>query len=259
MTRFLATWLVLGMVAALVTFAIGLGVFRHVDLTFTQFAVLLVAPATQAAVLTWPIGILARLSEALTSVRRHPFASPVFGLDTLMLVGGVVWWSSTLGYGGAVTAQTMWIGVKASAGAAVCLVALTGVSPLARAGIVVVLMLVAGQALGNGVEGAYLILDQRALAVPEVVLRLLFHGGLYGSGVAVVLRASRVLNEDARCWMTMAVALSVPGALLVLLSMFNTPSVMPPWRGLALMCASASATAMLLSVLAQAAGARLRA
>ena len=169
----------------------------------------------------------------------------------------MAWWSSsTLGFGAHVTAQTTWIGVKAVAAAAVCVVAMRGVPRVGRAIVVAVLLLVAAQAFGDGLERLYAMIDRRAQLVPEVFLRLLLYGGLYGTVVTALLRTSRTLENDARFWMSVAIACSVPGALMVLLSMFNTPSVMPPWRGLALLCASGGVTAMMLSVFTQAAGAR---
>jgi hypothetical protein len=157
-----------------------------------------------------------------------------------------------------VTAQTAWIGVKAVAAAAMCLFGMNGVSRGRRAIVVAVLLLVAAQAFGDGLERLYVMIDRGAQSVPEVFLRLLYYGGLYGAAVTVLLRVSRALQDDARFWMSVAIACSVPGALVVLLSMFNTPSVMPPWRGLALMSASGGVTAMLLSVLTHVAGARPR-
>lgn len=259
MSRFFSAWVGLGLIATVVSYAVSVAVFRHVDLTFTQFAILLVAPAAQAIVLTWPVGIVARLSAAATTARRHPMAQRVLVLDLLLLLTGVVWWSSSaLGFGADVTAQTTWIGVKAAVAAAACVIVMTGISPAGRATIVVILLMTAAQAMAGGLEQIYAVIDVRAAAVPEVFLRLLFYGGVYVVAVVMLLRTARTLSDSARMWMSVAVACSVAGAVVVLLSMFNAPAVMPPWRGLGLMCASGGVTAMLACVLTQSVGARSR-
>jgi hypothetical protein len=256
MGRFFATWTGLGLIATIMTFAVAIVVFKHIDVTFTQFAILLVAPAAQALVLTWPAGTLARLAAAVTMARRHSLAQPVLLLDLLLLLAGMIWWSSSaLGFGADVTAQTTWIGVKALAGAAVCVVFMRGVSYVGRITIVAVLLLTAAHAFSSGLERTFALIDLRTVAMAEVFLRLFFYGGLYVTAVMMLLRSARALSDDARMWMSVAIACSVAGALVVLLSMFNTPVVMQPWRGLALMCASGGVTAMVLCVLTQSAGA----
>lgn len=250
MNRFFFTWIGLGIVAVLVSFVVTLAVFRHVDLTFTQFAILLVAPAAQAAVLVWPSGLVTTLGDEIRSAWRHRFASPVLVLDVVMLAAGILWWSSSaLGLGAPVTIQPTWIAVKAFAAASLCVAGGQGLSIVRRSVLCVVLLLVAGQAQWNVLERLFAAIDQRAQAVPEVFLRLAWFGGLYIAGVITVLRVSHAVNAAARLWMSAAIALSVPGLLLVVLSMFNHPGVFSPWRGLALACASAAVSALMLGVL----------
>lgn len=256
MSRFFFLWAGLGIIATVVTYLGTLALFRHIDLTFTQFTILLVAPAAQAAVLTWPAGVLGRAAAAVAAARRHPLTAPVLLIDLLMLAAGVAWWSSsTLGFGAPFTAQATWIGVKAVAAAAVSLAAAGDGTRAGRAAVAAVLVLVGVQALGGGLERMYALIDHRAAVVPEVFLRLICYGALYGGGVITMLRTARTRDEEARFWVTVAVVCSVPGVLLVVLSMFNSPAVMPPWRGLALVCASAGVTALVLSVLTRAPGA----
>ena len=250
MSRFFSTWIGLGIVATLVTYAVTLAVFRHIDLTFTQFAILLVAPAAQAAVLVWPAGLVARLRDEIRSAWRDRFASPVLVLDVVMLCAGILWWSSSaLGFGAPVTIQPTWIAVKAIAAACLCVAAAQGLSMVRRLLLCVVLLLVAGQAQWDLLERLFAVIDRRAQAVPEVFLRLAWYGGLYIAGVIAVTRVMHASHNAARVWMSTAIALSVPGLLLVVLSMFNHPGVLAPWRGLALICASAAVTALMLGVL----------
>lgn len=255
MNRFFITWVGLGAIATVVTYAVTLAVFRHVDLSFTQFAILLVAPAAQAAMLTWPSGAGSRVTAALGRARRDPFARSLLVLDVILLVAGVAWWSSSVaGFGAPVTVQTTWIAGKALAAAVWCLVAVPRRFLSARAGVIVVLLLIATQALGGGLEQIFAEIDHRTAVVPEVFLRAGFYGVLYATGVAWLLRAGRLMRGDAQVWITVAVALSVPGVLLVLLSMFIHPAVLPPWRGLALVWASAGVSALVLAVLTHSAG-----
>ena len=259
MRRFFGLWIGLGLIATLVTYAVGLAVFRFVDLTFTQFAILLVAPAAQAAVLLWPVDIVARIRAAVTAALRQALAPPVLLLDGVLLVAGVVWWSSSaLGYGASVSAQTTWIGAKALAAAGLCLVTLRDVPWSRRLPVVCVLLLVAVQSFGAGLEWAFQVIDGRAQSVPEVVMRLLFFGAVYAGSVAAVLHVGRGARAHAGVWVTVAVALTIPALMLVVLSYFNHPGVLAPWRGLALVCASASVTALLLGVVTMTAGEDVR-
>jgi hypothetical protein len=251
MIRFFAAWMGLGVIATVVTFGVSLAIFRHVDLTFTQMAILLVAPAAQAAVLTWPGGAPARVAAAVRDVWRYPWASPVLVLDILFLAAGVATWSSSAaGFGAPATAQSTWIAVKGlvTAGAAVTLG--PAVSFRSRCAVCVVALVVAGHAQFDLLERVFAAIDRRATVVPEVFLRLLWYGPLYGAAVAALLRVSQVMHTAARLWMSMGIAWSVAGLQLVLLSMFNNPGVFQPWRGLALVCASAAVTAVLLSMVA---------
>ncbi len=234
----------------MVSLAVSLAVFRFVDLTFTQMAMLLVAPAAQAAVLTWPAGFTTRFSVAARSAWGHRLAPPVLLLDGVLLATGLIWWSSSsLGFGAPVTIQPTWIAVKACAAACLCIVAVRGVSLGRRAVLCVVLLLVAAHAQLDLFERLFVALDQRAGIAQEVFLRLAWYGCLYVAGVIAVVRVGRTLHEAARFWFTSAIALTVPAVLLVMLSMFNNPGVLQPWRGLALICASAVVTALLLGVL----------
>jgi hypothetical protein len=250
MSRFFAAWIGLGIVAMLVTFVVTLAVFRHVDLTFTQFAILLVAPAAQAAVLVWPAGLVTTLGAESRSAWRHRLAAPLLVLDLVMLSAGMTWWSSSaLGFGASVTIQPTWIAVKAFAAACLCVTGAQGLSIVRRSVLCLVLLLVAGQAQWDVLERLFAAIDQRAQWLPEVLLRFAWYGGLYIAGVIAVLRVIHARHDAARVWVSTAVALSVPGVLLVVLSMFNHPGVLPPWRGLALVCASAAVTALTLGVL----------
>ncbi len=109
--------------------------------------------------------------------------------------------------------------------------------------------LIAGHAQGYVLERLFVALDQRAGIPQEVFLRLAWYGAFYFAGVLAVIRVGRALPEAARTWLSTSVALTVPAVLLVLLSMFNHPGVLQPWRGLALICASAGVTAWMLGVL----------
>jgi hypothetical protein len=253
MTRFFAVWLLLGVAAALVTLGLGLAVFRVVDLTFAQFAILFVAPGVQAAVLTWPGGVIPRALTAVAQARRHSLGGPVLLLEGLLLVAGLALWStSVLGFGTIGTVQPTWIAVKAAAVGALALWGLPSAPASGRAMLAVTAGVIAVQAFDSRVELAVQWMVATVTDVPEVWVRLGSYGGLYGLGLAGLRHVGRTCSDAGRFWTTVAVALSVPAAVLVVLAMFNHPGVIPPWRGPAVACASAGVTALLLAVLTEA-------
>lgn len=258
MTRFFVLWGVLGITATLAAYGLGLAVFRFVDLTFPQLTILLIAPGVQAAVLTWPAGVLQRGLSAYTQVRRHPLTGPVLLLEGLLVATGLLWWStSVLGFGATITVQPTWIAVKAVAVGAIALLGWPGGSLSHRAILVATSVLIAGQALSSGVESGVQWAITALPSVAEVWVRLASYGLLCALGLVLAQRITRAW-DDGRFWITVTVAGSVLAAVLVMLSMFNHPGVVQPWRGLALLCVSVSVTALLLAVLAQSRAARVQ-
>ena len=259
MTRFFALWGVLGITAALVTFGLGLAVFRFVDLTFAQFAILLVAPGVQAAVLVWPGGVIARAVAAGSQARRHAVAGPVLLLEALLLIVGLTLWStSVLGFGTTGTVQPIWIAVKAMTIGALAFSGLRATAPSGRVILVVTAGVIAAQALDARVELVVQGVVATLTGVPEVWARLGSYGCVYGLGVIGLRHAGRTFSDDGRFWTIVAVACSVPAVVLVVLAMFNHPGVIAPWRGPALVCASVGVTALLLAVLTEAGAPRVR-
>lgn len=249
MIGFFGAWIGLAVIAAVVTFGVSVAAYRFIDVTFTQFVILLVAPAAQAAVLTWPAGLAARLANAFRHAWQHPLGAPVIMLDGLLLLAGLAAWSSSaFGFGASITIQPTWIAAKAVAAACLCIAGTRGATLVARIGLSGVALLIAAHAQFGVLERVFLEIDARAQMIPEVFLRLGWYGGIYVVAVAALIRLGRRLPDDAGTWISAAVAMSVPGLMLVACAMFNNPGVLPPWRGLALLTASASMTSLLLGV-----------
>jgi hypothetical protein len=114
----------------------------------------------------------------------------------------------------------------------------------------VLLAVVAAQAITPWIQPTFTSIVATLPPLPEVLLRLAFYGPLFGGGVAVTLATGRQLGRispEAGLLCALAVAVAIPGALAVVLATFNLAYVSQPWRGLALLSASAASTCLLLA------------
>ncbi len=235
MRAYLRIWIGLLIVAIVTSFGVTFALYRHIDLTFLHAASLLVATAAQAAVLAWQPGVWPAVWTPLRAGFAHVQVRPLLFIDAGLLLAGLVWWTRPgLGLGGDGGAQSMWIGVKALAGAVLWWRAAgTGGVTHARLAPALLLVVVAIQALTGGVDALVSSGAGAVPHVPEVIARVVCYG-------AIAWLAVRIMPD-------LALALAVPAVLAVVLSMFNHPGVVQPWRAFALASASLSVTAMCLA------------
>lgn len=116
MRRFLAFWIVLAPACWLGVIGVSLVVFRHVDLTYYTFAVLVTAPVLQALVLAAATAAPRVHPLPLSSTLREPLIVPVVVLDAILLGAAWLWPDQPLvGLGAGTRTHALWIGTKAMA------------------------------------------------------------------------------------------------------------------------------------------------
>ena len=257
--RVIMGWTVLGVTAALATYGGGYLIFHRLDLSFLQFAVLLVAPLVQACALGWRARQPAEAWVALVrTLLRLPLAQPVLGLDVVMLIAGIVWWDSrTLGLGNDVRVQSAWVVIKTVAALLFTGRALSRAVPTERTivwrALVPLLLIAALNPSTSWLAAAFRELHI-ALGLPaEILQRLVFYATLFTVLVALTLRAARsirALSPVAFALWQVSVAGAIGVAVPATLASFNLPEVTQPWLGLATLSASVAATSVLLGAIA---------
>jgi hypothetical protein len=259
MGRVFTYWPAFAVLAVITTFATTFLVFRHVDLTFAQFAALLCAPLLQAVVVTWRI---TRPADSVASlgrfVVRQPLAQPVLLIDGVMLGAGVIIWDShRFGAGSAVSVQATWTLAKAGAALLFCGAAVLrrhGSQRLALARLVVapLLLLLALEPSTSWLAAAFARAHEAIGPNAEVFQRLAFYGSAFAVLVGLTLRSARAIrsrSREAGQLIELITAAAAALATTVALAIFNLPTVTQPFLGMATISASCASTAMLLAAI----------
>ena len=250
MTRFFVYAAVLGPIAAAVTLTTSFVAFRTIDLSFSAFAGLVVAPLMQAAALALAEAPPAGAASAAGRIARGPLVQPPLVIDAILLAGGVIFWHARLvGFGSASTIQPVWIAAKAAV-AGVLLIARwrrePARVPLAAAAVVAAAAIflpwhdatwtaVAGSLHLPGIAARVLV-DGAAIVVPMVLM------------LACAKRSDRGAPDVALLLRGAAAALVAAGALDALAA-FEHREIVQPWLGALTAAVSVAASLTLLAAL----------
>ena len=256
MTRFFAYLAVLLPVCLITTLSTSFFVFHRVDLSFTAFAGIILAPLFQAAVLAGEAASPWRsLAAAARAVRSESMAVPVLAIDGVVLAAGLVAWSRpVIGFGADATIQPAWVAIKGLAAAGFLVAAARALARRARVAVAGVVLLAV--AVGANVVWSWLAGMPRATAawlrIPGIAGRVLVDGTLIA--LFLLLMRSLARSADTRCpgsaaLLRVAAACAVAGATVDALAAFNHRDVVPPWSGGLALCASLAATFVFLAAL----------
>lgn len=260
MTRFFAYLAVLLPVCLVATLSTSFFVFHRVDLSFTAFACLLLAPLFQAAVLAgeaaspWP-----PLAAAARAVRRESMAVLVLAIDGVMLAAGLIGWSRPMiGFGADATIQPAWGAIKGIAAAGFLIASARALSGRAR----VAVAGVAGLAIALGANAVWPWLagmpraTAALLRIPGIAGRVLVDGALIGVFLLLMRTLARTADTRSPGGATLfraAAACAVACGAVDALAAFNYRDVVQPWAGVITCFASLAATCVFLGTLTAAA------
>jgi hypothetical protein len=248
--RFFVYAAVLAPVAAAVTLAASFVAFRTIDLSFSAFAGLVVAPLMQAAALALADAPPAGAARAAGRVARAPLAQPPLVIDAILLGGGVIFWHARLvGFGSASTIQPVWIAAKAAV-AGVLLIARWRGDPsrvaLAAAAVV------AAAAIFVPWHDRTLTAVAASLHLPGIAARVLVDGAAIAVPMALMLACARRSDDgapDAALLMRGAAAALVGAGALDALAAFEHREIVQPWLGALTAAVSVAASLTFLAAL----------
>ena len=246
---FVAAWGLLLAAHGVTTVALGLLVFRLIDVTVTMVAALLWVPAAQAAAVVRATS-MARMPPwpVWRAALRHPLVMPVLAIDGIMLAAGLLLPSHPLlGLAEAGVMQRRWMATKCVAAAigfaAVAMRARAGGTGTAAGALAVALAAI-------GVDGfTYWLFESAAhmptpLALqPLPIIWLEVFGSMSVFLLAASLRTIRRLPAAPAAWARAALVLMFFALLSLLMNGFLSWLPVQPWAGLAMTLGSLSASA----------------
>lgn len=284
MRRFLAFWIVLTPACWVSVIGVSLVVFRHVDLTYATFAVLVTAPVLQALVLATVTAAPRARRLPLVSILREPLVVPVVVLDLVLLGTGWLWPDQpVVGLETGTRLHAAWVGTKLVAAGLFLLVLIrsprtgeihggprngTGDIPasppvpdprsrqesrprlqLALTGLA--LLLAGLQAFVPWIAPAVARLNPWNIrSWPTLFVWMASYGSLFIVLNGLLLRAGSLLRRHVAAvdfWMQTAVALNFCVGLIAVHGFFRLPYLVDPWFGLAWTAGSLAATAALIA------------
>jgi hypothetical protein len=264
MTRLFAFWIILGIALTAATIGTAYGLFSHVDLTFESFTVLACVPLFQALVLAWSTARRPSWSAQDGIRLTRPAPVTVLAADVALVILGVALHGTrVVGFGGDRTIQPLWIATKAVLAAA-CLAALTirerGNAASGRPGNSAWLVpgafgacLVAAGCQAIWPWTGSLLWSARSTVLglqPVVFAELEINGLLFGIFVGLAVWTGRQLERlwpaAPVLWVT-GIVLSVCAALTAILGRFLLPTLVVPYRTIAMICCSVASTLFLLT------------
>lgn len=271
MRRFLAFWIVLTPACWLAVEGVSLGIFRHADFSYRNFAVLVTAPVLQALVLAAATSAVSRsaLFAHIRAALGDPLAQPVLLLDVLLLGSGWLWRAHPLlGLSTGASLHAAWIGTKALVAGAFLLYAVVRQSRTTdlipertRFGSFDCAWLTAG-AIALGLAGAQAfvpwieqgvaaVFPQEIRAWPTLFRWLAAYGTLFVAVNALLLRTGTALGRGTASdfWMQTGVAFNFCVGLIAAHGFFGLPYLVEPWHSLAWTAGSLAATSVLLGAI----------
>lgn len=250
MGRFFWTLALLMTACLLATIGTSVVVFKQIDLTFTAFSIILVAPVTQSALLVWEADPPAQaLGTAARMIVRLPLARPLLVIDAIVLTAGLaIWRAPAVGFGATPTVQPAWAAIKAGAAGLVLIAVARRPAWLSLACVALALSLVV-LVFHDGFRAADVV--AAALRLPGIAGRILVDGLAIAGTIGLALVCARDADRAGRTvtgtLLAAAAAFCIGGGVVDALAAFQYHELPQPWLGSLTICASLGASSLLLA------------